>query len=136
MTEMPPIHILVADDDLADRFLVMKGLEESRLFFRIDCVKDGEELIRFLNESETLPDLILSDLKMPRVDGLEALKIIKETSRLKNIPFIIFSTSDHADDIRIAYELGAAKYITKPTHYTGYMELGETLSSVLRSSQE
>lgn len=115
-----PINILLADDDLDDRGLFTKALEQLPIKTNLTMVHDGEQLMSYLyNNSNHHPDILFLDLSMPRKTGFECLPEIKEQEKIKDIPIIVFSTSYQRD---IIYEqnlidqlsvLGAYHYIRK-----------------------
>ena len=115
-----PFRILIADDDFEDFLLIKNTFEANQLNVHLSHVEDGQYLIDILkaqgkyNKFGELPNLILLDLNMPRKNGFDVLKEIKENDQLKKIPIIIFTTSKTARDINKAYELGANCYISKP----------------------
>jgi two-component system, chemotaxis family, response regulator Rcp1 len=115
-----PFRILIADDDFEDFLLIKNTFEANQLNVHLSHVEDGQYLIDILkaqgkyNKFGELPNLILLDLNMPRKNGFDVLKEIKENEQLKKIPIIIFTTSKTARDIDKAYELGANCYISKP----------------------
>lgn len=127
--------ILVADDDPDDRLLLEDALIETNLAESLYFVEDGEELMDYLvahkkyNDPSNCPrpDLILLDLNMPKKDGREALKEIKENPQLCQIPIIILTTSKAEEDIFCTYELGVNSFITKPVSYEGLVELVKKL---------
>lgn len=130
-----PITILMAEDDPEDRMLVKDAWEESRLVNPLRCVTDGEELLDYLHhrgeyqdpETSPRPGLILLDLNMPRKDGREALKEIKEDPELRRIPVIVLTSSKAEEDIVRSYELGVCSYITKPVTFDKLVEVTRTL---------
>lgn len=115
-----PFRIWIADDDFEDFQLIKKTFQESQYNVHLSHVEDGQYLIDILKAQSKyskfgeLPNLILMDLNMPRKNGLEVLKEIKENSLLSKIPIIIFTTSQTQKDIDKAYELGASCYVSKP----------------------
>ena len=129
-------NILVADDDSDDRQMLKEAFEENKLVSNINFVEDGEELINFLNHKgkfSNLPvsqnlDLILLDLNMPKKDGREVLREIKSDPRFKKIPVIVLTTSKIKEDILNSYDLGVNCYITKPTTYSGLIEITDTIA--------
>jgi len=129
------ITILIADDDEDDRLLTQDALAESRVLNTLYCVEDGVELLEYLNREgkyqdkakSPRPHLILLDLNMPRKDGREALKEIKDNPDFKGIPVVILTTSKQEEDKVKGYNLGAASYITKPVNFEGLVELMKTL---------
>lgn len=125
------IDILMADDDKDDQLLIRDALAESLVHSNLRIVNDGVELVEYLqgiSESSgrskiNQPDLILLDLNMPRMDGREALAIIKADPLLRRIPVIILTTSKTEEDMVKSYDLGAASYLSKPVTYDGLVEL-------------
>jgi CheY-like chemotaxis protein len=117
-----PVSILVADDDAQDTLLVQMALERAALGLRMESVKDGEEAIDYLmgrdryadRQAHPFPSLLLLDLKMPRVSGFDVLDFVRGQPGLKQLPIIIFSSSDDPKDIRRAYDAGANSYLCKP----------------------
>ena len=125
---MKPIHILLVEDNEGDIFLITEGFEEGKIVNRVSVVKDGEAAINFLEqrgayEKEELPDLILMDVNMPKINGHEALEYIKETNKLKHIPVIMLSTSSAENDILLAYKNYANCFITKPVDAESLMKI-------------
>jgi len=130
-----PIVILMADDDADDRFFTKEAFQENRIINELHFVKDGVELLEFLNRQGEyankdhlpMPDLILLDLNMPRKDGRETLQEIKADPKLRTIPVVILTTSSAEEDIVRSYELGAAGYITKPIMFDQLVEITSIL---------
>jgi two-component system, response regulator len=132
-----PITILLADDDEDDRMLAMAALVESRLANDLHMVSDGEELMNYLlrrGQYEALadsprPGLILLDLNMPKMDGREALKAIKSTPSLRQIPVVVLTTSQAEEDIYRTYDLGANSFITKPVLFESLVKVMKDLGN-------
>lgn len=129
-----PVVILMADDDDDDFLLTQKALKASKLLNTLVRVNDGEELLDYLlnrgdyEGKETLrPGIILLDLNMPRKDGREALKEIKEQEHLRNIPVVVFTTSKAEEDIFRTYQLGVNSFITKPVTFNNLLEVMKSL---------
>ena len=120
-----PITVLIADDDPEDQMLIEDAFEESSLVNTLVFVKDGEELLDYLHRrnrysnpsASPRPGLILLDLNMPRKDGREALKEIKEDPDLRKIPIVVMTTSKAEEDILRTYDLGVNSFITKPVSF-------------------
>ena len=119
--------ILVADDDKDDTALLKYAFKEADIRNPVCFVDNGEELLDFLKSSELkgieMPCIILLDLNMPKIGGHAALKLMKENSKWRKIPVLVFSTSDFEDDITQVYNLGAASYIIKPPRYADLLKL-------------
>jgi CheY-like chemotaxis protein len=117
--------ILMAEDDADDQLLVQEAFAECGMKEPLRFVADGEELMDYLMrrgqyasaEAAPRPGLILLDLNMPRKDGREALKEIREHPDLRRVPIVVFTTSRADTDIRRVYELGANSFITKPAAF-------------------
>lgn len=130
-----PITILIADDDPEDRMLAAEALKESRLANDIRFVEDGEELLDYLLQRNRFaapddaprPGVILLDLNMPRKDGREALKEIKENADLRRIPIIVLTTSKAEIDIYRSYDLGVNSFIVKPVTFDSLVEVMQVL---------
>jgi CheY-like chemotaxis protein len=135
MANKRPIVILVADDDEEDRMLVKEALEESRLANNLQFVVDGEDLLAYLRnqgkyadkQRYPTPGLILLDLNMPRKDGREAVKEIKNDPHLRIIPIVVLTTSKAEEDVIKTYDLGVSSFITKPVTFSSLVDIMQTL---------
>ncbi len=111
-------RIFVVDDDPDDQELVTEALGMIEIRSVQEYFLDGQELMdRLVAEKAILPDLILLDLNMPRVDGRTALSRIKSNDKLRHLPIVILTTSRSEDDVRSCYRLGANSFITKPARF-------------------
>ena len=117
-----PLNIVLAEDDIDDRFFFNKALEEIPISTHLTIVKDGEDLMNYLeNNLNNLPDIVFLDLSMPKKTGFECLIEIKEDKRLKSIYVIVFTTSFGRSSsyeqslIDTLLHIGAQKYIRKPS---------------------
>ena len=127
-----PANILLVDDDPGDQELTRRAMESGRIINKLFIVNDGEEALDFLYhkgkysdpQSVPLPDLILLDLNMPKIDGKKVLQKIKSDPELKRIVVVVLSTSQLEQDIIKSYELGANSFITKP------VDMDEFVSSI------
>ena len=127
MTNVRDQFILMAEDDTDDQLLVREAFAECGVREQLRFVADGEELLDYLLRRGQYigtgvaprPGLILLDLNMPRKDGREALKEIREHPDLRRVPIVVFTTSRADTDIRIVYELGGNSFITKPAAFEG-----------------
>lgn len=134
MKRLKPINILMADDDADDRMLMKEALEINKLLNTMHFVEDGKELIDYLNKQgkfTTLPTfrpgLILLDLNMPKIDGREALKLIKSDDNLKRIPVVVYTTSRSETDVVDIYNLGANSFICKPSAFDHLIDTAREL---------
>ena len=125
------VEILLVEDDIADAKLVLKALEEGRLADKLIHVKDGVEAWALLNERKTneepLPDIILTDLNMPRMDGRELLQKIKSHDEFMSIPCIVLTSSDSPSDIKMSYKLNANCYVSKPDDLDDFYDVMRSL---------
>ena len=129
------ITILLAEAKPEEQLLLRQALGESCLPNDLYIVNDGEELLDYLlhrREYSELsraprPDLILLDLYLPKIDGIEALQAIKANSNIRRIPVVILTSSSAEEDIRRCYELGANSYFTKPMTFELLVEAVNTL---------
>lgn len=123
--------IIIAEDDVDDRFLVKAAFEESGYTGTLMFAENGVELLDLLNgpvkETGQVPHLILLDLNMPKKDGRESLKEIKNNPSLRKIPVVIFSTTNNAQEMARCYELGANSYITKPNSFEQLIKILSTI---------
>ena len=116
------ICMLMAEDDPEDQMLVREAFKRSRLANDLYIVNDGEELLDFLHKrgahaNAPGPDIILLDLNMPKMDGREALAVIKGSKSFRKIPVIVLTTSSAEEDIVRSYDLGVNSYIEKPVTF-------------------
>lgn len=117
-------YILIAEDDADDRFLLETAFAECGLKDNLIFVENGIDLIQFLEQEKhkngvnrNFPVYIMMDLNMPKKDGREALKELKENPEYKIIPVVIFTTTKNENEIKRCYELGANSYVVKPVTF-------------------
>jgi len=129
-----PVVILLVEDDLAHAEIVRRNLKDFRVANRIVHVEDGQAALDYLfrrgvftdPNANPRPDLVLLDLRLPKVDGLEVLKRIKADEVLKKIPTVVLTTSNAESDILNAYENGAGSYLVKPVDFEKFAKLLES----------
>jgi CheY-like chemotaxis protein len=129
-----PVEILLVEDNDGDVGLIEEVLEEAKIRNILHVAKDGEEAILFLHGEEKFsgsprPDIILLDLNLPKKDGREVLREIKEDDNLKNIPVVVLTTSGAEKDVIRAYELHANAYVTKPLDFDQFMKVIEYIAN-------
>jgi CheY-like chemotaxis protein len=127
---MKEIHILLVDDNEGDILLTKEALKDARIINKISIANDGLEAIRLLRENlarEEMPDLILLDINLPRMNGTEVLEVIKNDPELKRIPVIMLTTSSAEKDILASYNNHANCYITKPVDLERFMDVVRTI---------
>lgn len=111
-------NIFIADDDSDDLILFEDALREICKDSQLTTAKDGQQLMQILDKTvPPPPDVIFLDLNMPRKNGFECLDEIKHSSKLKNIPIVIFSTSDQPEAVNRVYEQGASHFLKKPSSF-------------------
>ena len=122
--------ILLAEDNTDDVLLTERAFKKSNILNELIIVRDGAEALDFLfaegkyknRDINIMPELILLDLKMPKLDGLQVLQRIREDDRTKHLPVVILTTSKEEKDIADSYCLGANSYITKPVDFDQFIE--------------
>ena len=122
------IHILLVEDNEGDIILAKEALKDARIITRVSVVRNGDEALSFLHKhghyvGVEVPDLVLLDINMPKINGMEVLKRIKNDSNLKSIPIVMLTTSSLETDIKQAYENHANCYITKPVDVDQFMDV-------------
>jgi two-component system, chemotaxis family, response regulator Rcp1 len=128
------IHVLLVEDSPGDIRLTQEALKDAKIHINLQVVRDGEQAMSFLmREGEFAnaprPDLILLDLNLPKKDGREVLKEIKESLTLKIIPVVILTTSASEADILRSYSLHANCYITKPVSLDGFLTVVKSIDN-------
>jgi CheY-like chemotaxis protein len=130
---MEEIFILIAEDDADDRFLLKAAFEENGFNDTLCFVENGVEVLDYLYkqsaDTQVYPRFILLDLNMPKKDGREVLKELKQHPQLKKIPVVIFSTTNNEQEMKRCYELGANSYITKPNSFDSLLKTVAALRS-------
>jgi len=116
------LDILFIDDDLIEGMKFNRALSGLAYDCNIIEASNGEDALNILRQKQSLPNIILLDLNMPKLNGIEFLKILKEDDLIKQIPTIVFTTSNHRKDILECYKIGIAGYIIKPLKYEDYKE--------------
>lgn len=118
------MNILLADDDMDDRNLFSKALELIPLATNFITVSDGEELMTYLSENtDSLPHVLFLDINMPRKNGFECLIEIKKNDKTKDLPVVMFSTSDSKDNINVLFNNGANIYVKKPSSFSELVQV-------------
>ncbi|MGR3274518.1 response regulator [Acaryochloris marina NIES-2412] len=122
------IEILLVEDDEGDIELTLEAFNRSKVALNVTVVRDGMEAMAYLQQEGTYeaaktPDLMLLDLNLPRKDGREVLTDMQESSRLKQIPVVVLTTSDADEDILKSYKIGANAYVTKPVGLKGLVKV-------------
>lgn len=122
------IEILLIEDNAGDAEMTIRALKKNNISNNLVHLKDGAEAMEFFFDNsnpnpDVAPKLILLDLKMPKVDGLEVLRQLKASERTKTIPIVVLTSSKEDPDIRKCYELGVNSYIVKPVGFDSFVEV-------------
>jgi CheY-like chemotaxis protein len=129
-------QILIAEDDADDRYLIRTAFAERGYSEKIEFVENGVELLNYLDniiastgDEKNFPCVILLDLNMPKKDGREVLKELKQNAIFKKIPVIVFTTTKNEIEIKRCYELGANSYVVKPLTFDDLLMVVENIRS-------
>jgi chemotaxis family two-component system response regulator Rcp1 len=133
------IRILLAEDNEGDVFLVRRALDKKGLAHELTIARNGEEALRLLDQAErepksAAPDLILLDLNLPKIDGIQVLSRVRKVEALTATPVIVLTSSDSPKDRESAMAMGANVYFRKPTDLQSFMKLGEVVEGILNTS--
>ena len=128
MNETNAVEILIVEDTPQDLELALRALRKSNLTNRIQVARDGAEALEFIfgegahagRKIEHGPKVILLDLKLPKIDGLEVLRRVKSDDRTKAIPVVVLTSSKEQKDVVESYQLGVNSYIVKPVNFDGF----------------
>ena len=122
--------ILLVEDNPMDVDLTLRAFKRRRVTNPVEVARDGEEALAWIprwEAGEPTPAVILLDLKLPRVDGLEVLRQLKSHPTLRVIPVVVLTTSAEHGDVSTAYQLGANSYIVKPVEFEKFMDVSEKI---------
>jgi two-component system response regulator len=130
MNQEDVVEVLLVEDNARDAELTIRALKKHNLANQLVHVEDGAEALDFLfgrgqyegRHADRSPKVVLLDLKLPKVNGLEVLRIMKEDERLRTIPVVIVTSSAEDPDMQAAYNLGANSYVVKPVQFDAFME--------------
>lgn len=130
MSELNAVEILLVEDNPRDAELTIRAFKKKHLANKLFHVEDGVEALDFLfargkyvnRNIDNSPKVILLDLKLPRINGLEVLRAIKGDERTRTIPVVIVTSSAEDPDVSTAYQLGANSYVIKPVEFDSFME--------------
>lgn len=123
------VNIIIAEDDEGHATLIRKNLKRAGVINKMIHLKDGQKTLDYLfkkgeykDRKSGLPMLLLLDIKMPKIDGVEVLRRVKSDSKLKRLPVIIITTTDDPREVEICHELGCSSYIRKPIDYNKFVD--------------
>lgn len=130
MEQFEQIEILLVEDSPLDAELTMTALSGGNVANHVTWVKDGEAALDYLfcrgayaGRADIHPRLVLLDLKMPKVSGIEVLRAIKADEKMKGIPVVIMTSSDEQSDVAEAYALGVNSYVVKPVDFNAFADV-------------
>jgi CheY-like chemotaxis protein len=121
MASLEQIEILLVEDSAEDAEMTLRALRKNNLANRVHWVKDGEEALAYLFSSQA-PKLVMLDLKMPKVGGIEVLRELKAHDETRAIPVVVMTSSNEERDVVEAYRLGVNSYIVKPVAFEAFLE--------------
>jgi two-component system response regulator len=135
MNPIDIVEILIVEDTSEDLELALRALRKAKITNRIQVARDGEEALEFIfcqgpfaqRQMEDGPKVILLDLKLPKVDGLEVLRRIKSDPRTRSIPVVVLTSSREQNDVVESYDLGVNSYIVKPVDFDQFLEAVQKL---------
>jgi len=130
MTPTDPVEILLVEDNPADAEMTLRALRRNNLANKVQWVKDGEQALEFMfrtgahadREPAVTPKLILLDIKMPKVDGIEVLRRLKAQEETRRVPVVVMTSSNEERDVVESYRLGVNSYIVKPVQFESFLE--------------
>jgi two-component system response regulator len=130
MTEFDDIEILLVEDNRQDAEMTIRALKKCSILNKLYWAKDGVEALDFVHcqgayaerDPNQVPKLILLDLKMPRLDGLDVLRALKSDQKTRQIPIVAMTSSNQERDVTESYRLGVNGYVTKPVQFAAFME--------------
>lgn len=128
----PAASILLVEDNPVDVDLTLRAFRKKRLDSPIELARDGEEALAYMDRWEAgdcLPALILLDIQLPKVSGLDVLRRLKSHERLRRIPVVMLTSSREEQDLLRAYDLGANSYIEKPLEYARFLDVAEQIQT-------
>lgn len=131
MIDKASVEVLLVEDLSEDAELTQRALRKHNLINEIKWVADGEEALEYLfgtgryegRDTNIKPKIILLDLKLPKVNGLEVLKAVRADRRTQAVPVVVMTSSKEGKDVKTAYELGANSYVVKPVTFANFAEV-------------
>lgn len=124
------LPILLVEDNPMDLDLTLRAFRKKKFVNEIQVARDGEEALAFVprwESGEPMPAVILLDINLPKVNGLEVLRQLKEHERFRRIPVVMLTSSREDRDLKLAYDLGVNSYIEKPVNFGKFMEVAECI---------
>ena len=119
--------ILLVEDDADDEALTRRALEKNKVRNELVVAHDGQEALDYLRDASRLPELVLLDLKLPKIDGLEVLRRLRADERTRLLPVVVLTSSNEERDVATSYALGANSYVRKPVDFKEFTEAARQL---------
>ena len=130
MSSLQPPPILLVEDNPMDLDLTLRAFNKKRLTNHVQVARDGEEALAFIprwEAGEQVPAVILLDINLPKISGLEVLRQLKTHERFRRIPVVILTSSREDRDLKTAYDIGVNSYIEKPVSFSKFVEVAEQI---------
>lgn len=124
-----PVRVLVVDDSPEDVMIAQRAFKASRVANELTIARDGQEAVDMMQNGAAPPELVLLDIKLPRLNGHEVLKRVRSDSRLATLPVVMLSASQRREDVVESYRLGANSYIQKPVAFGRFQEILEVFAT-------
>ncbi|WP_045858947.1 response regulator [Teredinibacter purpureus] len=118
---LKPAKILLIEDNPGDIELVRTGFEDAHIANQLDVIEDGQIALDYIEEGRNLPDIILLDINLPKIDGFEILAAIRNNPASHRIPVIMLTSSDAGEDVARSYQHSANSYVTKPIDFDKFL---------------
>ena len=131
MEHLEQVEILLVEDNPTDAEMTLRALRRNNLANKVHWVKDGEQALEFMfrtgayagRDPATVPKLIMLDIKMPKVDGIEVLRRIKANEETRTVPVVVMTSSNEERDVLESYRLGVNSYIVKPVDFPAFLDV-------------
>jgi len=135
----PPLNLLVVEDNLPDALIIKEAIRKESLPVKVQIVPDGERALELIlaadkDDQAECPQALLLDLNLPKVDGFEVLRALRGSTRFRNLPVLVVTSSDSPGDRSEVAKLGAS-YFRKPVTYTDFVKIGKFVKSFLQEHQ-
>jgi CheY-like chemotaxis protein len=128
--------ILLVEDDVVDVMSIRRALRDLNATNQLSVVGNGEEALARLRDAEhPLPGIILLDLNMPRMNGIDFLRVLKGDATLRRLPVVVLTTSKESKDLLESFNLGVAGYMIKPVEYSNFLEVMRTIQQYWKTSE-
>ena len=130
MVDLEQVEILLVEDNPADAEMTLRALRRNNLANKVHWVKDGEEALEFMfrtgayaaRDPAAMPKLVMLDIKMPKIDGIEVLRRLKQSAETRAVPVVVMTSSNEERDVMESYRLGVNSYIVKPVQFDAFLE--------------